>query len=446
MAPSEEIEIRSVGHYAIECLVGRGGMGNVFRATDTRLERTVALKIPRIDVVGNPNMRDRFLHEARIAAKLNHPGLVEIYEYGAEQAMCYVATRWCDGGDLAHWIHQNPQPHDAIEVARFMQQLCKAVAHCHDSGILHLDIKPGNIMLDGAEDSSSLGNPLLADFGLAQIVEQSLAETHTSLIMGTPLYMSPEQAECRTKDFGPHTDVFALGVVMHELLYQSRPFEGNSTVELLDKIRSCHLEPSTLEKKTPYDLRSIWKTCLQRHPSDRYRDAGELAEDLQRFLDQRPLLRLPPSPWKRLGYWLQSRERMRHAGLAMVVIQFAGIVGFPIWGLLMALGLSPIQGDTGLFFAQTLLIICTINFASVWLGVMAMRLRWWSIPFGLAFSLLYFFAVSLTLVGVIPELAIYESAPDASFIGHLLNAILAATQTTFILLALPAARAHHTRS
>ena len=193
--------VSQIGQFSIQRIVGRGGMGNVFLAHDASLDRLVALKLPRIDVLGNPELQDRFLKEAKVAASLRHPGLVEIYEFGTTERFCYLASRWCPNGDLASWLDSHPQPHDPFQVAAFIQQLCIAVAHCHDAGVLHLDIKPGNIMLEcddgSSEDPSSLGLPLLTDFGLARVMEQSLSDAQSSTILGTPLYMAPEQVECR---------------------------------------------------------------------------------------------------------------------------------------------------------------------------------------------------------------------------------------------------------
>lgn len=437
---ADEILLRSIGPYEVESLVGRGGMGNVFRATDTRLDRQVALKIPRIDVVGNPRLRQRFVREARIAAQLDHPGLVEIYEYGVSQSVCYVATRWCSGGDLANWISRQRDPCDPMTVAKFMQKLSRAVQHCHESGILHLDIKPGNIMLENpSNDEQAIGEPLLSDFGLARVVEQSWAETHTSRFMGTPLYMSPEQAECRSEDLGRHTDVFALGVVMYELLYQSRPFDGTSTVDLMDHIRSGRVDPIQLEKTTPRALRSIWRTCLQRRPEDRYGDAGELANDLQRFIEQKPIQRHPPSLAKRFGYWMMNQERIRQAGITLLAIQIPGVASLFICGGLLMLGLSPVTGDIVEYFTQVLMIFFTINVASLLTGRAAIHLRWWSVPIGLLFSLLYFFTAGLMLIGWMPALVIYDNAPKASFIGHLVHTTFAAAQVVAFAIAIPAA-------
>ncbi|MCA9051214.1 MAG: serine/threonine protein kinase, partial [Planctomycetaceae bacterium] len=154
---SDNDEVVSIGHFELTRLVGRGGMGSVFCAHDRKLDRRVAVKIPRLSIFGNPKLKDRFLREAKTAAGLSHDGLVAIHEFGASGQVCYLVTEWCAGGDLSQWLRDHPGPHPPQAVAMFVRKLAEAVAHCHRSNVLHLDIKPANILL---EDTSNT----VADF------------------------------------------------------------------------------------------------------------------------------------------------------------------------------------------------------------------------------------------------------------------------------------------
>ncbi|QEG38237.1 serine/threonine protein kinase [Roseimaritima ulvae] len=437
-------ELLSVGHFQIQRLVGRGGMGNIFLAFDEQLERLVALKLPRIDLYGNPGLRKQFLREAQVAAKLRHPGLVEIYEYGVNDSLCFMASRWCNGGDLAAWIEKHPGPHGPQLVANFMMQVCSAVGHCHQAAVLHLDIKPGNIMLERAAGDTGLGTPLLTDFGLSRVVEQSQAETQTSVIRGTPLYMSPEQAECRGAEIGPHTDVFALGVVMFELLHGKRPFSGGTSTEILDEIRAGSIASSHVEKQVPEDLRCIWKVCLQRRTTDRYANATDLGNDLQRFLDRTPIKARPPSAGRRMWYWLTNAERIRHAGIAMLAIQVPGMLSLIILGAAIVLGISPFGSDVAAYGLQAGAIVVGVNVPSAIMGLKAIAGYWWSIPCGLTMSVAYLVTATLMLLQIIPAFDIYIDFPAAAYIATLINSVFAAMQTIVFAMAIPAAiRLHH---
>lgn len=201
-----------MGHFRLLKLVGRGGMGNVFCAKDEQLDPTVALKLPRIDVIGNPDLVNRFLKELLTGGQSFLSGLVAIHDFGIYGQVCYIVSKWCPFGDLSAWLKKNPGPHDVRRIARFIQELATAVAHCHASGVLHLDIKPGNIMLNRNDNEAGPGSPMLTDFGLARKLEENLIQTHSSPDVRHTTIHVPEQADCRMADIGTHTDIFSIGV------------------------------------------------------------------------------------------------------------------------------------------------------------------------------------------------------------------------------------------
>ncbi|MEX1027190.1 MAG: serine/threonine-protein kinase, partial [Candidatus Paceibacterota bacterium] len=307
-----------VGRFRLERLVGRGGMGNVFLGYDEQLHRPAALKFPRVDIVDDAQQLERFLREARLAAQLNHPNLVEIYEVGVWGQACFIASQWCEGGDLSDWLRKHPGPHDPAWSALLVGSVARAAAYCHQQGVVHLDIKPANVVLVADADSSGGGlpfKPMLTDFGIARMFEEGLTCTHSSLLLGTPLYMAPEQAECRRDKIGPASDVFALGVVLYELLFGRRPFEGDSAIEVLDQLRSPDTLVLPATGKVPRELRTVCQRCLEHDPASRYPSADALAEDLDRYLRGEPVHARPVSRRQLLWRWCERPERIVQAGV-----------------------------------------------------------------------------------------------------------------------------------
>ncbi|QEG00530.1 Serine/threonine-protein kinase PrkC [Stieleria maiorica] len=207
-----------IGRFELRKLVGRGGMGNVFLAQDMELQRPVALKFPRIERLTSEEERERFFREARLSAKFNHPNLVTVYEVGVLGQMCFIASEWFDGGDFAAWLEKHPGPHNPRWCAELVRPLARAIAYCHDQGVAHLDLKPVNITLAMESEQDPMKfRPMLTDFSIARVFEGELSQTNFSMLLGTPLYMAPEQAACDRDSIGPQSDVYALGVVLHEL-------------------------------------------------------------------------------------------------------------------------------------------------------------------------------------------------------------------------------------
>ncbi len=263
-----------IGRFEIERELGRGGCGVVFLALDPDVGRRVALKVPRPEVLISRGSRQRFLREAKAAGALSHPNLVGVYEVGEDGPLCYIASEFCDGPTLECWLENSAEGALPSGAARLIELLARAVEHAHQRGVLHRDIKPSNILLSlGSEGTGSClsdFNPRLTDFGLAKLVELSDDETRSGSLLGTPAYMAPEQAEGRIKDIGPTTDVYALGVMLYELLAGRPPFRGASDVQTLQLVSRC--EVPRLPRRRPAigrDLRAIVLKCLEREPATR---------------------------------------------------------------------------------------------------------------------------------------------------------------------------------
>ncbi len=304
-----------IGRFAIVRELGRGGFGIVYLAEDTRLNRRVALKVPRPEVLLTPAMQRRFVHEGLAAALLDHVSIVPVYEAGAEGPICYIASAFCPGSSLAAWLRNQHEPVNLQEAARLVARLADAVAYMHQRGVLHRDLKPANILLQSGEASGrdddlapdtslpvlplSSYVPRITDFGLALSLDGEGNETETGVPLGTALYMSPEQAEGRRDAVGPPTDVYALGVILYELLAVRLPFKGESTFETLRQV--CTLEPPSIRayrQDVSPDLAAICFQCLAKAPGSRYPTAAALAEDLRRFLNGKPTLARPLSRWQ----------------------------------------------------------------------------------------------------------------------------------------------------
>ena len=324
---------RSLGRFRIEGVLGHGGMGTVYRAFDPTLKRRVALKVPRFDPADDPDLQRRVLDEARAAAAVSHPHLVEVYETGTigdpdgAGRRCYIASALCDGPDLAEWLERRTEPVPPALAAALLIPLAEAVRRCHLAGVVHRDLKPANVLLD-RPDPLTPGRgagalpfvPKVSDFGVARVLEESVSATRTSRPVGTPLYMAPEQAEQRTGEIGPATDVWALGAILYELLTGRPPFTGATSLLLLKQIVLDHPPtPRALRPGLPAGLDAICMKCLRKRPADRYADAGGLAEDLAAWREGRAVSARRFGWRDRFAAWSRRPERIRDAGVTALV-------------------------------------------------------------------------------------------------------------------------------
>src|SRR4029453_15973910 len=266
-----------LGDYELFEEVGRGGQGVVFRARQKSLNRIVALKVIALGKWATKAHLKRFRLEAEAAASLDHPCIVPIYEVGERDGQCYFSMRFVEGGQLDEVIQQRPI--SIRQAAELIAKVARTVHHAHEHGILHRDIKPGNILLDAK------GEPHLTDFGLARLVESESTVTRTLEVLGTPSYMAPEQAAGDNPKLTRGTDVYGLGAVLYQLLTSHPLFAGGATYETIKLLLETEPRPPRLwNPRIDRDLSTICLKCLERDPKRRYSSALALAEDLERWL------------------------------------------------------------------------------------------------------------------------------------------------------------------
>lgn len=322
-----------IGRFLIIKELGRGGFGVVFLAHDPRLHRPIALKVPHAHVLMNDELRSRFGREAQAAALMDHPNLVPVYEVDDAGPVCFMATAYVEGPTLAEWLSRQPAV-ASTDAARFVAALAHAVAHAHNRGVVHRDLKPANILLqeknktdvtDGT-DARPLGvfAPKITDFGLAKLIDESVNLTQSRATMGTPAYMAPEQARGRASDIGPAADIHALGIILYELLTGRTPFRGESDLDTLQMVTSAEpVPPRQLRSGLAGDLNTICLKCLEKNTSRRYGSAQQLAQDLERFLEGRPILARPVGFTGRLIRWCRRKPVI--AGLAVSLMAAIGL-------------------------------------------------------------------------------------------------------------------------
>jgi tRNA A-37 threonylcarbamoyl transferase component Bud32 len=299
----------NVGAYQLLAELERGGMGIVYKARHVTLGRVVALKMMRADALARPQDAQRFEREMRAVARLNHPHIVPIYEVGRYEDRPYYTMAYAPGGSLTG--HRQRLPADPRAVLVLIEKVARAVHYAHEQGIVHRDLKPGNVLLD------ERGEPLVSDFGLAKLHDGDVELTQTGAVLGTPAYMAPEQAAGRTRDIGPPTDVWALGVMLYEFLAGRRPFLGDSAEEMKERIRTVP-PPRLRSVAAGVDpgVEAVVHQCLEKEPARRYPTAAALADDLARCLrGERPVARREPWP-RRLWRGLR-RHPLRSAGLIL---------------------------------------------------------------------------------------------------------------------------------
>jgi serine/threonine protein kinase len=310
------------GDYELQGEIGRGGQGVVYRARQKSLNRTVALKIIVLGHWATARHLKRFRLEAEAAARLNHPSIVPIHEIGERDGCCYFSMNLIEGGQLDEVVRR-----EAISirrVAELIAKLARTVHYAHEHGVLHRDIKPGNILLDKE------GEPHLTDFGLARLVETESTVTRTTEVLGTPSYMAPEQASGNNVALTSATDIYGLGAVLYHLLTGCPPFAGGTTYETVRLVLETEpRQPRLLNPKVNRDLSTICLKCLQKDPQRRYASALALAEDIERWLKHEPIQARRTGLFTRGKKWLQ-----RNPTGAISVVSLVGLVaavGVIIW-------------------------------------------------------------------------------------------------------------------
>ena len=311
-------KIQYFGDYELLEEIARGGMGVVYRARQTSLNRIVALKMILSGEHASPIDIERFHIEAQAAANLKHPNIVAIHEVGQHEGRSYFSMDYIDGQNLADIIKEGPVPNR--KAAQYMKMVAEAVHYAHQCGTLHRDLKPQNLLIDGSDQ------PQITDFGLAKQVEDASGLTATGMILGTPSYMSPEQALGQA-DIGPRSDVYSLGAVLYELLTGRPPFCAASVVETLRQVTDkLPAAPHTISDHVPPDLETICLKCLEKSPHARFQSAHELAADLGRFLDHEPIQARPVSPFRKVETWLRQRPWAITVTAALTVLALVCVV------------------------------------------------------------------------------------------------------------------------
>ena len=311
-----------LGDYELLEEVGRGGQGVVFRARQKSLNRTVALKVISLGQWASKAHLKRFRLEAEAAARLEHPGIVPIHEVGERDGSCYFSMKFIEGGQLDEVARREPMPiRRAVEL---IAKVARTVHYAHEHGILHRDIKPGNILLD------EKGEPHLTDFGLARLVESESSVTHTLDVLGTPSYMAPEQAVGNNAAVSSVTDVYGLGAVLYQLLTGQPPFAGGMTYETIKLLLDTEpRNPRVLNPKVDRDLSTICLKCLEKDPKRRYASALALAEDLERWLKHEPILARHTGIVARGKKWLQRNPTS--ALLVACLVALAAAASWIAW-------------------------------------------------------------------------------------------------------------------
>jgi tRNA A-37 threonylcarbamoyl transferase component Bud32 len=316
LAPEAGVRLKYFGDYELLEEIARGGMGVVWKARQSSLNRDVALKMIRAGALASPDEVARFLREAEAAANLQHPNIVAIHEVGEHGGQHYFSMDYVAGRDLGALVQDGPlSPQRA---ARYVKIIAEAIHFAHQRGTLHRDLKPQNVLIDAADQ------PRITDFGLAKIMTADSRLTQSGVVMGSPSYMPPEQAAGRQGDIGPASDVYSLGAMLYELLTGRPPFRGATALATLrDVMEAEPAAPRRLLGTIPPDLETICLKCLEKAPAARYPTARALAEELDRFLKGEPIQARPASTVRKTVSWARRHPGVLAALAALVMVTLA---------------------------------------------------------------------------------------------------------------------------
>lgn len=328
----------TVGPHEILCEIGRGGMGVVYQARRLGLNRIVAVKMLLGIDHATPQQVQRFRDECEAVARLQHPNIVQIFEMGEQDGHPYFSLEFVDGGGLDQLLARSLPT--SREAAQLVETLAMAIGYAHERGIVHRDLKPANVLLQRTiplrkpvetELPATLSEsvPKITDFGLAkQLAETDAGQTRSGTIIGTPGYMAPEQADGRKHQIGPAADIHALGAILYEMLVGKPPFQADALWETLERVRTRQPSfPAEFQWRVPRDLQTICLKCLEKEPSQRYRTAQSLAEDLRRFLNHETILARRADSVERFARWCRRKPLVASLMGALIIALFLGVVG-----------------------------------------------------------------------------------------------------------------------
>ena len=320
-SPSSPLTVGSpqrIGRFETVRRLGMGGFGAVYLAHDPQLDRPVALKIPRAGTLDDPDVRERFFREARAAAQLQHPYIVPVYDAGDDQGQSYIASAFIDGRTLSDLLKENPiNPRTAAEIVR---KLAEALHYAHLQGIIHRDVKPANVMIDAK------GDPHLMDFGLARLEHSAAQLTQDGTVMGTPAYMSPEQAAGAGDRITPASDQYSLGVVLYQLLAGRTPFDGPPQVVIYNVLHRPIPNLRSVKPDISRDLETVCTKSLARLAADRYATCGSFADDLGRWLRDDPVRARPLGVAERFLRWCRREPLVAGLSAAILLVMAIGFI------------------------------------------------------------------------------------------------------------------------
>lgn len=306
---------RRFGRYELLEEVGRGGMGVVYRARHVELNRVVAVKMILSGYLADSEQIRRFQQEARTAARIRHPNIVNVFDYGEAEGHHYFAMDYVSGQSLQQLLQRGLLPIE--QAVQLVARVARAVAYLHQHGIIHRDLKPSNVLLDES------GQAYVSDFGLAKWLAETEPRTVSGAVLGTPSYMAPEQAQGRLADISPRTDVYSLGAILYALLTGRPPFVGSNPLDiLLQVLESEPPTPRQLRPEIPRDLELVCLKCLEKDPQQRYGSAAELADDLERLLRGETPSVVPHSGWQRLRRWFRREPAFALHLVALAAVAF----------------------------------------------------------------------------------------------------------------------------
>jgi len=423
----------SIAGYRIIEILGRGAFGIVYLAITESTGVKVALKVPRPEVLVDSERRKRFASEALLASELSHPGIVAVLKTEISGPTPYIAAAYCNGPNLQEWLQDCHEPPPWRESVRLMAKIADAVDYAHQKGVSHRDLKPANIMLvsstpiDNNTTSLSDCEPKVTDFGLAKLSDPMLTDTNSSLLVGTPSYMAPEQMDCHDRcQNAVAMDIYSLGVMLFELLTKELPIGGGSYFEVLDNIRtSTPIGLRTIRSDLPRSLAKICATCLQKNPQARYTTAKALAQDLRNCADNKAVTGKKTSLIEKAIYWSTQPKRIKNAGAFTFGCQSLTLVWFYVSTASLCLFNVVTPQQYSQIMLQDAMIILGSSCLMCWAGWMAMKGHSKGIWLALVMTLLILpLAITPLFSDPILFKTVYENNPAYfSFVIHLVPAM-----------------------